>query len=101
MKEAHGIGKGVLSMSMKLPFEDSRAFIVESIIPPSRSGCEATVIDCAFGPAPAETAGAVSLRAGRHPFRLYWQCAATAPRLDLSGPSIPRQPIPATRLFHE
>ena len=62
---------------------------------------EATVIDCAFAPAPAETAGAVSLRAGRHPFRLYWRCAATAPRLDLGGPSIPRQPISSTRLFHE
>jgi hypothetical protein len=62
---------------------------------------EATVIDCAFAPAPAETTEAVRLGAGRHPFRLYWQCSAKAPRLDISGPAISRQTLPSTRLFHE
>jgi len=62
---------------------------------------ESTVIDCAFAPAPAETTGAVFLCAGRHPFRLYWQCSAKTPRLDISGPSIYRQTLPSTRFFHD
>jgi hypothetical protein len=62
---------------------------------------EATVIDTAFAPMATETSGAILLRAGRHPFRLYWQPSATAPRLEVTGPSLTRQAIPSTMLYRE
>lgn len=62
---------------------------------------DATVIDRAFAPASSETPEKILLRAGRHPFRLYWQSSKVAPQLEISGPEMKRQPIPASMLFSE
>jgi arylsulfatase A-like enzyme len=60
---------------------------------------DATVIDAGFAPTTAEANGAVRLRAGRHPFRLYWQSSSGTPRLDVSGPGLARTPLPSRMLF--
>lgn len=62
---------------------------------------DATVIDAAFAAAAGETSGAVLLRAGRHPFRLYWKQSAGVPRLEVAGPWLPRGAVPAGMLFRE
>jgi arylsulfatase A-like enzyme len=62
---------------------------------------DSTVIDSGFTPASEEKSGAVLLRAGKHPFRLYWQQPASAVRLDISGPSLSRQPLAAKMLYHD
>jgi len=65
---------------------------------------DATVFDCAFAPASAETSGAIRLQAGKHPFRLYYSRRdAREPRLALqwSRAAQPRQDIPATAFSHE
>ncbi len=62
---------------------------------------DAAVIDAGFAPTHSEVAGAVRLQAGRHPFRLYWQVSGPAPRLEIAGPSLKRQPLPAAMLSHE
>jgi hypothetical protein len=61
---------------------------------------DATVIDCAFAPASMEASGTVNLCAGKHPFRLYARSTGAAPKLEISGPSIKRQPVPAAMLSH-
>lgn len=62
---------------------------------------EATVIDRGFAPASSETNENIMLRAGRHPFRFYWQASKRMPDLEISGPKLKRQPIPASMLFRE
>ncbi|HEX8911957.1 MAG TPA: sulfatase-like hydrolase/transferase, partial [Humisphaera sp.] len=67
---------------------------------------EATVIDADRGVRPAEgdPTGSIVLKAGPHPFRLYYVPAgkgkAGKPGLELfwSGPGIERQPVPASAL---
>ena len=62
---------------------------------------DATVIDRGFAPASDETTENIMLRAGRHPFRLYWQSSKMAPHLEISGPSLNRQSIPAGMLLRD
>jgi len=62
---------------------------------------DATVLDCAFAPASGESSGTVPLRAGKHPFRFYFKAGGTAPRLQIRGPSLAQQEIPAAMLSHE
>jgi arylsulfatase A-like enzyme len=64
---------------------------------------EATVIDEDFGyRGGSERSGAILLKAGKHPFRLYYSRRTKGiPELkwDWSGPGIPRQSVPASALF--
>jgi arylsulfatase A-like enzyme len=61
---------------------------------------EATVLDADFGyTAGAEVTGSIKLKAGLHPFRLYYVRGTNGtPSLDLqwSGPGFTTQPIPAS-----
>jgi hypothetical protein len=64
---------------------------------------EATVIDEDFGyGGGSERSGSILLKAGKHPFRLYYSRRTNGvPELqwDWSGPNIPRQSVPASALF--
>lgn len=62
---------------------------------------DATVIDSAFAPSAEPKSGKIALHAGRHPFRYYWQNSTAAPLLEITGPGMTRQPLPAAMLFHE
>jgi arylsulfatase A-like enzyme len=57
---------------------------------------DATVVDDDFNRTGAEVGGTFRLKAGRHPFRLYYRHAAGAQTLNLnySGPGISKQPVP-------
>lgn len=65
---------------------------------------EATVVDADYGYKPGkERSGTVQLRAGLHPFRLYYTRKGNAkPKLDWqwAGPGISKQSVPAIRLKH-
>ncbi|EEF61690.1 sulfatase-like hydrolase/transferase [Pedosphaera parvula] len=66
---------------------------------------EATVIDEDFGySANTEKSGVIRLKAGKHPFRLYYATQTkSSPSLSFSwsGPGIEKQPIPDTTFFHD
>ncbi len=66
---------------------------------------EATVIDSDFGHVGGtEDSGTVRLKAGKHPFRLYYRRAASGtPALSLqwSGPGFTRQVIPDSAFFRD
>jgi hypothetical protein len=59
----------------------------------------AAVIDCGFKPIPEEVSGSILLTKGLHSFRFYWRKSSDSPRLEISGPSLAKQPIPATMLI--
>ncbi|MGA2496260.1 MAG: sulfatase-like hydrolase/transferase [Tepidisphaeraceae bacterium] len=65
---------------------------------------EATVIDADFGYKPGqEISESILLKAGHHPFRLYYvHRPGGTPALSLqwSGPGIDKQPVPATVFCH-
>jgi len=64
---------------------------------------EATVIDADFGyAAGTERSGTIKLKAGKHPYRLYYiHGAKGTPSLEWSweGPGFAKEAIPASRLF--
>jgi arylsulfatase A-like enzyme len=66
---------------------------------------EATVIDEDFGYSlNTEKSGVIRLKAGKHPFRLYYATQTkSSPSLSFcwSGPGIEKQPIPDTAFFHD
>ncbi|MCB1126241.1 MAG: sulfatase-like hydrolase/transferase, partial [Verrucomicrobiae bacterium] len=61
---------------------------------------EATVIDADFGHAPGSgVSGTINLKAGLHPFRLYYVRGSTgtpALSFEWSGPGFAKEPIPAS-----
>lgn len=61
---------------------------------------DATVLDCAFVPAPSEISGTVKLSAGKHPFRLYSKGSGGLPKLEISSATVKRQPLAAGMLSH-
>ena len=66
---------------------------------------DATVIDADYGYfGGSEKIGTIKLKAGLHPFRLYYvRKSGRKPMLNLewSGPGIEKQPIPSAVYFHE
>jgi len=62
---------------------------------------DAQVIDDDFNHNGAEVSAAVRLKAGRHPFRLFYRHRAGAPLLALqySGPGLAKQPVPVSAFY--
>ncbi|MGB0775357.1 MAG: LamG-like jellyroll fold domain-containing protein, partial [Akkermansiaceae bacterium] len=56
------------------------------------------VIDDDFNHNGSETSASIKLKAGLHPFRLYYRTASSQPNLNLSwsGPGVAKQSIPST-----
>lgn len=84
---------------LRIPQDGTYTFFVRAISATFLRLHEAAVIDGAYKYEPgSELEGAVNLKAGLHPFRLYCEQKPTGkPRLDLEweGPGIKRQPVPA------
>jgi hypothetical protein len=61
---------------------------------------ESHVIDDDFNHTGAEVSGAIRLKAGLHPFRIFYRHKSGAPKLALtySGPQIEKQPVPLSVL---
>ena len=64
---------------------------------------DSLVIDNDSGFTPTKSSGAVHLKAGLHPFRLYFQHRSGTPTLNLrySGPGLALQDVPATSFFQD
>lgn len=60
----------------------------------------ATVVDAAFKLSAKERSGKILLEAGKHPFTLYRKNSDKPLKLELSGPGLLRQEIPAEMLYH-
>jgi arylsulfatase A-like enzyme len=56
---------------------------------------QCVVIDCGFKSIPQDVSGSILLKKGLHPFRFYWRKTTDSPGLEMSGPSMPKQAIPA------
>jgi arylsulfatase A-like enzyme len=62
---------------------------------------DATVIDAGFAQASAEASGTIKLKAGKHPFRLYWRSGAAPPSLEWSSATIAKQAVPESAFFRD
>ena len=60
----------------------------------------ATVVDAAFKASQKDLSGKILLEAGKHPFRFYCKSSDKLLKLELSGPGLSRQEIPASMLSH-
>jgi hypothetical protein len=102
-----GVDNGVLYFYgyLKIPEDGEYTFFLSANAAAFFRIHQATVIDADFGyKATTERSGAIRLKAGLHPFRLYYSSKAQAnPLLDFKweGKGISKQPIPSTIFCHE
>ncbi|TWT66204.1 sulfatase-like hydrolase/transferase [Allorhodopirellula solitaria] len=62
---------------------------------------DATVLDAGFAASQEQLDGEISLAAGKHPLRLYWQGSGAVPQVGLSGPGLDSSTLDAKLLYQQ